>query len=665
MGSASTITSWLTSAKALVALFILTVLCFSLMELKTIQSCAESHRASGLSERQGDAVPCSDVGIRTLIGEEDNRIGKPQGSASAAGSTELGTPLDRVEASIHSVSEDDHVVAVSGASGSVDRTPEAGTDAPKIGGDHHPLPACVENGPRQGAKGTRPLSLCYPIPTGPTAKVLRTPIFKDSEYPVVSTPVDTSPEVQRFQRDSERAQLFRYTDKMDADPDPWQHVNYFAPRRNLSAMFPMASHVRPDQRRRLFDVCNFKGALPEERRTIQIAAKKLKTVAECRSALRKFVDTMYTERQWADMAYDGILGDIEAITLHAVRKLTDGDELTVWRLVLHTLSYGTDTGIFSSIRSTLRRVGYRLPFLLSRVQSYLHRPYDFDTHAVGMSGILTGKFSREKVDIIAKSLDETGSYVLPGTLPQSVVDSIISQVFQKCVFHRGKTPYDPFVSPNAVQEAGYSPACHKRISEHNDFTSLTTDPNILAALQEYFNSHPILGQVNAFWSGHMPKPSNNQIFHQDADFMMFTKMFIYLSDQQSVDDGPHTFMPRSMRFMHDLSGGMGTRYSDNQAVKSLAPKHDLKVERVLGLKGQAVIVDTHNLHRGQNPAPKHARIVIILEWVGSWYSYQVMPKKDRYPRPLQSYAKTAPWEKFASKFPRVLEFACNMDTRND
>jgi hypothetical protein len=184
-----------------------------------------------------------------------------------------------------------------------------------------------------------------------------------------------------------------------------------------------------------------------------------------------------------------------------------------------------------------------------------------------------------------------------------------------------------------------------------------------AAMQEYFNSHAMISQVNAFWTGHAAKANSNQVFHQDADFMMFTKMFIYLSDQQSVDDGPHTYMPRSMRFMHDLAGGMGTRYSDSRAIKSLAPKHDLKVKKVLGLKGQAVIVDTHNLHRGQNPAPKHARIVILLEWVGSWYSYQIVPNKDMYPRPLQSFAKPAPWMEFAAKFPRVLEFACNFETR--
>jgi hypothetical protein len=448
------------------------------------------------------------------------------------------------------------------------------------------------------------------------------------------------------------------------DADPAQGAVHFAPRRNLSADFEMADHVDPAQRARLFDVCAVGGVDGEA--PVQVPLAGLTTVEECRAALRRFLDEMFASSavRWRDAALAGITADVAAVTAGAPRRLSAADELLVWKLVVHTVSHGRDTQLFRAIRPLLPRAGYRLPFLLSRVQSYLHRPYDFDTHARGSSGILTGAYARAKVDAIARSLDETGSFVFPDPLPPDVVDAILETAFRACPFSPQQRSYDAGRPPIGVQESGYSPACHRKMLEHETLARLGVDPNVIAALQDYFGAHPLLCQVNAFWSGHSRRrTSQNQILHQDADFMQFTKLFVYLTDTNDTSAGPHTFMPRSLRFTHDLVPGyeMGDRFTDAEATARLGAKHGLEIRPVTGVRGTAVLVDTHNLHRGSNPAPGGHRLVLIYEWAGgSWYTGQITPERDVYPRPDKTYKPTEAWRQFASRFPRVLDFACNL-----
>jgi len=98
--------------------------------------------------------------------------------------------------------------------------------------------------------------------------------------------------------------------------------------------------------------------------------------------------------------------------------------------------------------------------------------------------------------------------------------------------------------------------------------------------EEYLGQSPLLYSINAFTTFPVTGELNPDIqeFHRDKDDTKFLALFVYLTNVESTEDGPHEFLT-------------GTREGAEIRDRCF----------MLGPPGTAFLADTRNLHRGNRP----------------------------------------------------------------
>ena len=153
------------------------------------------------------------------------------------------------------------------------------------------------------------------------------------------------------------------------------------------------------------------------------------------------------------------------------------------------------------------------------------------------------------------------------------------------------------------------------------FQDLAFDPMILEIVSQYLGTTPIHVATNVWFSatsGDETEQSRNaQFYHQDAGFVQFVKVFIYLSDT-NLENGPHHYIRSSHAIdPRDKIENYITsqRYSDDE-LESAYGKSNLVP--ILGRRGEMIFGDTSCFHKGGSVI-SGGRLMLNLEYCSTLF----------------------------------------------
>jgi hypothetical protein len=139
------------------------------------------------------------------------------------------------------------------------------------------------------------------------------------------------------------------------------------------------------------------------------------------------------------------------------------------------------------------------------------------------------------------------------------------------------------------------------------FVRFALQPAVISVLARILGEIPRLDSVLLTYSRHTNAPlSYSQLWHRDHDDTRTIKLFVYLTDVDSIDDGPFSFLPAQ-------ASGRFTKFTrrshkTDDAVFALA-KPEEKVQ-VLAPRLSVFLVETSRcLHMGSRLAAGHTRLL--------------------------------------------------------
>lgn len=100
----------------------------------------------------------------------------------------------------------------------------------------------------------------------------------------------------------------------------------------------------------------------------------------------------------------------------------------------------------------------------------------------------------------------------------------------------------------------------------------------------------------------------SQLYHADVDFKKFFKLFIYLTDINTDNEGPHEFVTKSHKKKPDELY-VTSRFSDLLVKRSYAEQI-----KFYGDKGTSFIVDTFGIHKGCKLNGNNYRAILAITY---------------------------------------------------
>lgn len=177
-----------------------------------------------------------------------------------------------------------------------------------------------------------------------------------------------------------------------------------------------------------------------------------------------------------------------------------------------------------------------------------------------------------------------------------------------------------------------------RLSADNVFVRYALQPSVINVIATALGEIPWLDYVLLSYSRHTGEDlKSSQLWHRDHDDVRVVKLFSYLTDVESDDDGPFTFLPRQStdKFGYPL---MGSHFPDDR-VFAKVPRSDVKVMRAPRLA--SFLVDTAKcLHMGSRMAPGHGRLL----YTATFFAFpRIYPGAKK--RPFSATLSTSPLQK--------------------
>jgi|GEM_PF-1574599 len=171
------------------------------------------------------------------------------------------------------------------------------------------------------------------------------------------------------------------------------------------------------------------------------------------------------------------------------------------------------------------------------------------------------------------------------------------------------------------------------------FVRYALQPAVLRIIGEFMGELPVLDDVLLTLSRPAEdKPlSYSQLWHLDHDDKRVCKLFIYLSDVESVEDGPFTFVPasESARFRNTLRSHM-----PDDKVFSRIPRDAVK--QMIAPKLTSFVVNTARcLHMGSRIAPGHSRLLYTATYIQAPRIFPDPPPRFREASALADYERVA------------------------
>ncbi|MGP9596345.1 MULTISPECIES: phytanoyl-CoA dioxygenase family protein [unclassified Psychrobacter] len=169
---------------------------------------------------------------------------------------------------------------------------------------------------------------------------------------------------------------------------------------------------------------------------------------------------------------------------------------------------------------------------------------------------------------------------------------------------------------------------HGPLTTFEEMYEISSDPILLAMVQEYMGVPPIFNTPVAFLNSARKVKSQRelsdtaQLYHHDMHRLQFVKLFIYLTDVD-MESGPHTLIPGTHRNRPSEMWSDG-RHTDGAVIKSGLMDNEVNI---VGPAGTVFLVDTSALHKGANPISNH-RLMAQVQYTNSLFG-RPWPETER------------------------------------
>lgn len=153
-----------------------------------------------------------------------------------------------------------------------------------------------------------------------------------------------------------------------------------------------------------------------------------------------------------------------------------------------------------------------------------------------------------------------------------------------------------------------------RMPTTSPFVQFALQPAVISALASALGELPRLDYVLLTLSQWSEQPlALSQLWHRDHDDVRTLKLFTYLTDVNSQNDGPFTFIPGPQSDQFGFS--LRSHRPDAEVFTRLQPSH---VHSMLAPRLSTFIVETSRcLHMGSRLAPHHSRLMYTATYISS------------------------------------------------
>jgi hypothetical protein len=219
------------------------------------------------------------------------------------------------------------------------------------------------------------------------------------------------------------------------------------------------------------------------------------------------------------------------------------------------------------------------------------------------SGVL-GALSVAKQRAIARAIAREGYYVFERRLPAAWCEELrrFAAVTPGAIEGDNVAPQRCVFDP-AAPRSKICRLAEKDIVVNAHVQRVMADPSFVAVAEAYLDTHPVLSQVNLWWSatfGNKPGADAAQEFHFDFDpppiWLLF---FIYLTDV-GPENGPHVFVRGSHAAGHPAAAALRARGYVRIPDKDIAAAFGQEnIVEIQGTRGTIIAVDTRGFHKGK------------------------------------------------------------------
>lgn len=210
------------------------------------------------------------------------------------------------------------------------------------------------------------------------------------------------------------------------------------------------------------------------------------------------------------------------------------------------------------------------------------------------------------IDAAAAALNRDGFVRLDHLADRAAIEQLQEETERSLGMN---APVDTFVSAKGSlwDHAISSAMIDGRLNAGSAFARAALQPRLLAVVARALGALPRLDYVTVVDSKPMVGvPAHSQLWHRDHDDLRVIKLFIYLTDVSTVEDGPFTFIPGP------VSDSIGFSIKSHRRDEQMPADIDLErdVVRVMGKRFSAFMVETTRCqHMGSRVAPGHSRLM--------------------------------------------------------
>lgn len=211
-----------------------------------------------------------------------------------------------------------------------------------------------------------------------------------------------------------------------------------------------------------------------------------------------------------------------------------------------------------------------------------------------------------------KDFKKNGFIILDTILPTNIVDDMINSLL-KIKFEKKLNTHKKSIDISWAKFPG-------EIAKIDFANKLIKDGFLLKFASLYFKANPVV-LSNMFWKTDKmnDKQDSTQLFHQDVDDIMHFKVFIYLNDIDSLDDGAHRYIKGSIpKIDENVDYKPRSKLSEDYANK----KYGDNIIYHIGKKGTIIIEDTWGYHAGTPIKNKDSRLLYQITFGVSTFPLQ-------------------------------------------
>jgi hypothetical protein len=212
-----------------------------------------------------------------------------------------------------------------------------------------------------------------------------------------------------------------------------------------------------------------------------------------------------------------------------------------------------------------------------------------------------------------KNFKRYGFVILDTILPNDIVDDMVNSLLK---INFENKPVNLQKKSSDISWAKFP----GEIAKIDFCNKLLHDGFLLKFASLYFKANPVISS-NMFWKTDklVDKQDSTQLFHQDVDDIMHFKVFIYLNDIDSLEDGAHRYIKGSIKNIDEnVDYKPRCKLPEDYANK----KYGDDIVHHIGKKGTIIIEDTWGYHAGTPIKNKDSRLLYQITFGISTFPLQ-------------------------------------------